>query len=174
MLTGAFATSCYGIPRSTKDVDIVPAINAPSAILGIIQRLSPVVKFNEQVQFETLTWGKRQVGCTRKAPYFKVELFELFDDPFVQSQFHRRVNTLVGTPGRDVGETAQYSGAMSLTKCKACKGKASKRATSCPPLWGAQIPKRSRPRRDRARGESRLAHHVAGNQFADFVRLSGL
>ena len=97
MLTGAFATSCYGIPRSTKDVDIVVALNVPSEILGIIQRLSPEVKFNEQVQFDTLTWGKRQVGCTRKAPYLKVELFELFDDPFVQSQFHRRVKTFVGT-----------------------------------------------------------------------------
>jgi hypothetical protein len=90
MLTGAFATSFYGIPRSTKDVDVVVGLAGGSAIERIISRLGPEVEFDPQIQFDTLTWGKRQVGKSRQPPPFKVELFELFDDPFVMEQFARK------------------------------------------------------------------------------------
>ena len=49
-----------------------------------------MVAFDPQVQFDTLTWGKRQVGVTRQSPPLQVELFELFNDPFVLSQFARK------------------------------------------------------------------------------------
>ena len=101
MLTGAFATSCYGIPRSTKDIDLVLAIHSPRALQGVIGRLKPDVEFSEQVQFDTLTWGKRHIGQTCGHPYLKVELFELFDDPFVQEQFSRRVKLKVGPLRRE-------------------------------------------------------------------------
>ena len=35
------------------------------------------------------------VACTRTSPYLKVELFELFDDPFVKKQFERKVKIVV-------------------------------------------------------------------------------
>ena len=90
MLTGAFAHGLYGIPRSTKDVDVVLSISTGDPIREVVTRLAGVVEFEPQVQFDTLTWGKRLVGESHGNPPFKVELFELFDDPFVQSQFHRR------------------------------------------------------------------------------------
>ncbi len=90
MVTGAFAVSFYGIPRSTKDVDVVISLSGGSAIERIVARLDPIVLFDPQIQFDTLTWGKRQVGKSREAPPFKVELFELFDDPFVMAQFARK------------------------------------------------------------------------------------
>lgn len=95
MLTGAFATSCYGVPRSTKDVDLVLAVDASHQIEGVISQLNDVVAFSKQVQFDTITWGKRHVACTHTSPYLKVELFELFDDPFVKKQFKRRVRMVV-------------------------------------------------------------------------------
>ena len=82
MVTGAFATSVYGIPRSTKDVDVVLSLTGGDPIQRVAARLDPIVEFDPQVQFDTLTWGKRVVGVTRQSPPFKVELFELFDDPF--------------------------------------------------------------------------------------------
>ena len=57
--------------------------------------LSSVVEFDRQVVFDTLTWGRRLVGKTRSAPPYKVELFEMFDDPFVVSEFSRRVKVFV-------------------------------------------------------------------------------
>ncbi len=90
MLTGAFAYSLYGIPRSTKDVDVVLSLAGGDPIQKLVARLGSLVEFESQVQFDTLTWGKRLVGTSRASPPFKVELFELFDDPFVLEQFARK------------------------------------------------------------------------------------
>ena len=90
MLTGAFAHGLYGIPRSTKDVDVVLSLAGADPIQRVVRRLEGVVLFEPQVQFDTLTWGKRLVGESTGEPPFKVELFELFADPFVQSQFRRK------------------------------------------------------------------------------------
>lgn len=100
MLTGAFATSCHGIPRSTKDVDLVLALTQASELRAVMRRLEGKVEFAGQIQFDTLTWGKRMVGTTREAPHLKIELFELFADPFVQSQFSRRNELEVAPLGR--------------------------------------------------------------------------
>lgn len=90
MVTGAFAYSLYGIARSTKDVDVVLSIANDEPIRRVIERLGSLVDFNSQVEFDTLTWGRRQVGTARTSPPIKVELFEIFDDPFVLSQFARK------------------------------------------------------------------------------------
>lgn len=90
MLTGAFAYSLYGIPRSTKDVDVVLSLAGGDPIQKVVSQLEKLVEFEPQVQFDTLTWGKRLVGTSRASPPFKVELFELFDDAFAQEQFARR------------------------------------------------------------------------------------
>ena len=90
MLTGAFATSAYGIPRSTKDVDVVLNVEGKDSVVAVSRRLEPLVTFDPQVQFDTLTWGKRLVGVAKEPPPLKVELFELFDDAFVRVQFERR------------------------------------------------------------------------------------
>lgn len=90
MVTGAFAYNYYGIPRSTKDFDVVIDVRESGAIGKIIGLLEPDLDFVGQVQFETLTWGKRHIGTAREGPSYQVELFELFDDPFVLSQFQRR------------------------------------------------------------------------------------
>ena len=87
MLTGAFAFNLYGIPRATKDVDVVLSMEGSGPMERVIARLDPVVEFNAQIQFDTLTWGRRQVGVARQNSPVKVELFELFDDPFVLSHF---------------------------------------------------------------------------------------
>lgn len=90
MLTGAFAHGLYGIPRATKDVDVVVSLTGADPIQPIVRKLKDVLIFESQIHFDTLTWGKRIVGETITHPPFKVELFERFDDPFVNSQFERR------------------------------------------------------------------------------------
>lgn len=90
MLTGAFAFNYYAIPHSTKYVDIVVDVTGEGNISALIKRLEPEIEFRGQVQFDTLTWGKRHIGRPAQNSTLEVELFELFDDPFVQSQFKRR------------------------------------------------------------------------------------
>lgn len=90
MAVGAIAAGAYGVPRSTRDVDLLVAVNVNGGINAVIENLSPIVVFDPQVVFDTLTWGRRHVGVSRTEPPFKVELFEVFDDDFVKSEFGRR------------------------------------------------------------------------------------
>jgi hypothetical protein len=100
MLTGAFATSLYGVPRSTSDVDVVVDAAAGEPIQRVVAMLAPLVVFDPQVQFDTLTWGRRHVGTPRINPPLLVELFTLFDDAFVQHQFSRRRRLVLPSLGR--------------------------------------------------------------------------
>lgn len=100
MAVGAIAAGAYGVPRSTRDVDVLIAMNVEGGVQSIIKHLEPFVAFDPQVVFDTLTWGRRHVGQCRSERPFKVELFELFDDPFVQSEFSRRQQIFVPMLGR--------------------------------------------------------------------------
>lgn len=91
MLTGAFAFNFYGVPRATKDVDIVIDVSHSNSIKNLINSLEPDIQFNGQVQFDTLTWGRRHIGTPASDTTLQIELFELFDDDFVQSQFRRKI-----------------------------------------------------------------------------------
>ena len=100
MAVGAIAAGAYGVPRSTRDVDLLVSLNRTDAVSAVVAKLDPIVEFNTQVVFDTLTWGRRHVGKSRSMPPFKVELFEMFDDPFVQSEFVRRQKVFVPMLGR--------------------------------------------------------------------------
>lgn len=62
----------------------------PDGFGRVIKRLEPDIIFDSQVQFDTLTRGRRHIGHSKQSTGLKVELFELFDDPFVKEQFGRR------------------------------------------------------------------------------------
>ncbi|MFT3991365.1 MAG: hypothetical protein QM680_08130 [Luteolibacter sp.] len=95
MAVGAIAAGAYGVPRSTRDVDLLVALHTGGGILAVMKSLAPFLNFDPQAQFDTLTWGRRQVGTTLTQPHMKVELFEMFDDPFVISEFDRRQRVFV-------------------------------------------------------------------------------
>jgi hypothetical protein len=69
---------------------------------AMIARLDPFVNFEAQVVFDTLTWRRRHVGQSRSVLPFKLELFGVFDDPFVQSEFARRQQVFVPILGRAI------------------------------------------------------------------------
>lgn len=95
MAVGAIAAGAYGIPRSTRDVDLLVAVHVGGGVVAVMKALEHLLEFDPQSQFDKLTWGCRQVGVTRTKPNMKVELFELFDDPFVQEEFERRRKVFV-------------------------------------------------------------------------------
>lgn len=90
MLVGAIAAGAHGIPRSTRDVYFLVPVTSGGGVNAIIKALDDIVTFEQQAVFDTLTWGKRYVGQTISPPLVKIELFELFDDPFVLEEFGRR------------------------------------------------------------------------------------
>ncbi|CAN5486369.1 hypothetical protein BH09VER1_BH09VER1_50120 [soil metagenome] len=95
MLVGAIAAGAYGVPRATKDVDLLIATTGEASLQILTTALEPLLNFDPQVAFDTLTWGRRHVGTSRQSPPFKVEFFELFDDAFVHSEFSRRQKVFV-------------------------------------------------------------------------------
>jgi len=95
MVVGAVAAGAYGVPHSTRDVDLLISAKVAGGIAAVIGKLDPVVQFDNQIVFDTLTRGRRPVGLSRSTPPFKVELFEMLDDPFVKSEFARRQHVFV-------------------------------------------------------------------------------
>ncbi len=90
MVVGALSTNAYGIPRSTKDVDIVIQLDCAADLQGIVDRLPPGFHLDPQVTFETLTGNVRHVVRIQGTP-FVIELFELrTDDEFQARRFGRR------------------------------------------------------------------------------------
>lgn len=102
MAVGAIAAGTYGIPRATKDVDLLVSIDPNKGIHLLMEALDEWIKFDGQTQFDTITWGRRHVGVSRMPPPYKVELFEMFDDAFVRSEFSRRVQKFVPMLNRDI------------------------------------------------------------------------
>jgi len=90
MVVGALSSSVFGIPRATKDVDIVLQLQTREPLRRLETRLADVVVFDPQVTFETLTGSVRHILTARTKPPFIVELFELGSDPFVVERFSRR------------------------------------------------------------------------------------
>ena len=102
MAVGAIAAGAYGIPRATKDIDLLVSIDSKKGIRQLMAALDELIEFEPQAQFDTITWGRRHVGTSRHSPPYKVELFEMFDDPFVASEFARKTITFVPMLDRNV------------------------------------------------------------------------
>jgi hypothetical protein len=102
MVVGALSSSVFGVPRATKDVDIVLQIDSPSVLRALQSRLADVVDFDPQVTFETLTGSRRHILTSKTVPPFTVELFELGADPFALERFSRRNAQWSAQLGRSV------------------------------------------------------------------------
>lgn len=90
MVVSALSSSVFGIPRATKDVDIILQLQTREPLRRLEARLSQVEVFDPQATFETLTGSVRHILTAKSRPPFIVELFELSSDPFVVERFSRR------------------------------------------------------------------------------------
>jgi hypothetical protein len=102
MAVGAIAVGAHGIPRATRDIDLLVSIDSQRGVHQLIRRLESFIEFEPQAQFDTITWGCRHVGIARTPPPFKVERFEMFDDPFVISEFARKIKAYVPMLAREL------------------------------------------------------------------------
>lgn len=101
MLVGGFTSNFYGIPRATKDVDIVIQMASPRTLAQVEKTLGSEFAFDPQVTFETITGNVRHIIRLHGTP-FVIELFELGADAFQQERFQRRVTLFVPQIGRSV------------------------------------------------------------------------
>lgn len=88
MLVGSFSSNAYGIPRSTKDVDVVIELGE-HPIRNVVDRMGANFKLDPQMSFESVTMTIRHV-IQAVGSEFKIELFHLSDDPHDLERFRRR------------------------------------------------------------------------------------
>lgn len=88
MLVGSLSSMAYGIPRSTRDADIVLAVE-PKDLDRLLADLGPDFELDPQGTFEMVT-GTLRHHLRVPAIKFEIELFLLSDDPHDQSRFDRR------------------------------------------------------------------------------------
>jgi hypothetical protein len=89
MLVGSVASNFHGIPRSTRDADVVVQL-PPDGLLRLASGLAPPLRLEPQAAFEAVTGTTRHLVTLGGSP-FVCELFELSDDPHDRARFARRV-----------------------------------------------------------------------------------
>jgi len=88
MLVGSYSSNVYGVERSTQDADFVVEL-VEGAIGELSRRLSPSIRIDRQMSFETVTMTTRFVAKVVESP-FKIEFFLLSSDPHDRERFRRR------------------------------------------------------------------------------------
>src|SRR5271165_7451483 len=98
MLVGSYSSNVYGVERSTQDADFVVEL-VEGAIGELSRRLSPSIRIDRQMSFDTVTMTTRFVAKVAESP-FKIEFFLLSSDPHDRERFRRRRR--VAAAGREV------------------------------------------------------------------------
>ncbi|MDF2375076.1 MAG: nucleotidyl transferase AbiEii/AbiGii toxin family protein [Verrucomicrobiales bacterium] len=89
MLVGGLSSMAYGIPRATKDADLVMAVG-PGDLDRLTAELGDEFTLDPQGTFEMVT-GTMRYHLRIADTTFEIELFLLSTDPHDQSRFERRV-----------------------------------------------------------------------------------
>lgn len=94
ILVGSYSSNFYGIPRSTKDADLVCQFDSRS-LAEIAKRLPEGLSFDQQSTFEMVTATRKEVILIEGSE-FQIELFHLSQDEFDQARFQRREKITFG------------------------------------------------------------------------------
>jgi len=88
MIVGSYSSNFYGIPRSTKDADLV--VNLDQEDWGkLTSILPPDLELEQQSSFEMVTSTRKELIKVKGSP-FEIELFHLSNDAHDRSRFGRR------------------------------------------------------------------------------------
>lgn len=88
MLVGALSSNAYGIPRATKDADIVVSFDS-IGVVEFAKSLGVGFKLDRQMRMETITNSIRNI-ITYTPTNFDIELFRLSQDEHHKERFQRR------------------------------------------------------------------------------------
>lgn len=98
VLVGSIASNFHGIPRSTRDVDLVVELPGSHRLQALRDTLVVDLVLHDQMAFETVTGTARYLIELRAQP-FVCELFVLSDDPHDIERFARRQQVvMLGRP----------------------------------------------------------------------------
>ncbi|MDP6625256.1 MAG: hypothetical protein QGG87_02230, partial [Nitrospinota bacterium] len=90
MLTGSFASSLQGYPRSTHDIDIVVDVYK-SAIKKLVDAFPPPDFYLDEKSIIKAINNRRMFNLIHVTEGDKVDFWVLTDDAFDESRFSRRI-----------------------------------------------------------------------------------
>jgi hypothetical protein len=93
MLVGAFSSNAYGVPRATKDADIVVEFKDVS-VAEFCSHLDSGFSLDRQMMLEGFTGSTRNV-VTHVESGFDIELFRLGKDSHHQKRFARKQRHII-------------------------------------------------------------------------------
>lgn len=105
MLVGSYSSNIYGIPRSTKDADLVLQLEGEALSL-LARNLPEGIRLEEQSSFEMITATRKELLRIERSA-FLIEIFHLSSDPFDQVRFERRVKKRISTDAQTWFPTAE-------------------------------------------------------------------
>jgi hypothetical protein len=88
MVVGSFSSNYHGVPRSTKDADVVLEFDEMNW-KSVGEALPDGMEIQAQGMFEMVTATRKEVIVT-EGSLFEIEVFHLSDDAFDQERFRRR------------------------------------------------------------------------------------
>ena len=89
MLVGSYSSNVYGVPRSTKDADLVIQISSEQ-MARLQVHLPDSLMMEDQSFFEMVTATRKELIHVEGST-FQIELFHLSDDEFDQERFTNRL-----------------------------------------------------------------------------------
>jgi len=88
MIVGSYSSNFYGVPRSTKDADLV--VHLSSSEWSRLPDILPAgIELEDQMSFEMVTSTRREL-LRVEGTLFQIELFKLSDDSHDRCRFDRR------------------------------------------------------------------------------------
>jgi len=119
LIVGSYSSNFYGIPRMTKDADLVVHLDAKG--WQALPSLFPDgIELEEQMGFEMVTATQREL-LRVKDSLFQIELFRLSDDAHDRMRFERRLRQPI-FPGVEVSlPTAEDVIVQKLRWCRGAK-----------------------------------------------------
>ena len=98
LVGGSFASSHYGVPRSTLDVDLVAAVERDD-VSGLAQQLSGEFYVDAQLTLEAVQRGGT-FNIIHRETMFKVDVFMMQRDEWSIEEMRRaRTETVIGAEG---------------------------------------------------------------------------
>ncbi len=89
MVGGSLATSIHGIPRTTKDIDLVAEIKKQH-ITPLFQELKQEFYIDPPEVIQQALWNRRMFNLIHFASSYKFDIYPLGSDAYSQAAFARR------------------------------------------------------------------------------------
>lgn len=113
MVVGSLASSVHGLPRTTRDADLIVAIDQDQ-VRTLASALRPQFYISEEAALDAIRHGS-SFNAIHEESFFQIDMFIQKPSPFNRAQFERRQQIEID-PGRHIAMPFQSAEDAVLSK----------------------------------------------------------